>query len=49
MSTIQVYFDKTSYDVVHVKMMEESEDYTSIEFKNRVVNSSIADDKFSFK
>ena len=49
MSTIQVFFDKTSYDVVKVKMIEESEDYTSIEFKNRVVNSEVSDDKFSFK
>jgi outer membrane lipoprotein-sorting protein len=49
MSLIKVYFDKISYDVVRVKMMEESEDYTSIEFKNRVVNSDIADEKFTFK
>ncbi|MBL4624673.1 MAG: outer membrane lipoprotein carrier protein LolA [Flavobacteriales bacterium] len=49
MSRIQVYFDKTSYDVVRVKMMEESEDYTSIEFRNRAVNSEISDSKFSFK
>ena len=49
MSAIQVFFDKTSHDVVRVKMIEESEDYTSIEFKNRLVNSAIADDKFSFK
>ena len=49
MSLIKVYFDKISYDVVRVKMMEESEDYTSIEFKNRVVNSDISDEKFTFK
>ena len=49
MSVIEVYFDKISYDVVRLKMMEESEDYTSIEFKNRVVNSDIADEKFTFK
>jgi len=49
MSTIQVFFDKTTHDVVKVKMLEESEDYTSIEFKNRVVNSEVADEKFTFK
>jgi outer membrane lipoprotein-sorting protein len=49
MSLIQVYFDKSSYDVIQVKMIEESEDYTSIEFKNRVINSDVGYDKFSFK
>lgn len=49
MSIIQVFFDKTSYDVVKVKMIEESEDYTSIEFKNRILNSEVADEKFTFK
>lgn len=49
LSTIRVYFSKTDYAVVQVKMIELSEDYTSIEFKNRVINTSLSDDKFSFK
>jgi outer membrane lipoprotein-sorting protein len=49
LSTIRVYFSKADYAVVQVKMIELSEDYTSIEFKNRVLNTTISSDKFSFK
>jgi len=44
--TIQLYFDKTSYDVSQIKMIEANGDYTSIRFSNRKINVSIADDKF---
>jgi len=46
---IQLYINKTDYSVEKVKMIEPSEDYTSIDFTNRKTNQPIADEKFTIK
>lgn len=46
LKVIQLYIDKTDYAVVKVKMIEPSEDYTSIDFTNRKTNQPIDDAKF---
>jgi outer membrane lipoprotein-sorting protein len=49
LKVIQLYIDKTDYAVVKVKMIEPSEDYTTIDFTNRKTNQPIADEKFIIK
>ncbi len=49
LKVIQLYIDKSDYAVVKVKMIEPSEDYTSIDFTNRKNNEPIADEKFIIK
>ena len=46
---IHLYFDKTDYTVMKVKMLEPSGDYTFISFKNKKLNEPVADEKFSIK
>jgi outer membrane lipoprotein-sorting protein len=49
LKVIQLYIDKTDYAVVKVKMIEPSDDYTTIDFTNRKTNQPIADEKFIIK
>lgn len=42
-----LHFNKKNYDVAQVKMIEPSNDYTKIIFKNRVLNSTINNAIFS--
>lgn len=41
-----LYFDKENYTVMEVKMVEPSDDYTHIIFKNRIENQTIKDEVF---
>ncbi len=49
LKVIQLYINKVDYAVDKVKMIEPSDDYTSIEFTNRKTNQPIADEKFIIK
>ncbi len=49
LKVIQLYINKTDYAVDKVKMIEPSDDYTSIDFSNRKTNQPIADEKFIIK
>jgi outer membrane lipoprotein-sorting protein len=49
LKTIQLYISKSDYSVEKVKMIEPSEDYTTIDFTNRKINQPIADEKFTAK
>jgi outer membrane lipoprotein-sorting protein len=49
LKVIQLYINKTDYAVDKVKMIEPSDDYTSIDFFNRKTNQAIADEKFTIK
>ncbi|NPA68248.1 MAG: outer membrane lipoprotein carrier protein LolA [Chlorobi bacterium] len=46
LNEMQLYFDKRNYTVVKIKMLEQSGDYTLIEFYNRKMNIKIPDSKF---
>ena len=49
LKVIQLYINKVDYAVDKVKMIEPSDDYTSIDFSNRKTNQAIADEKFIIK
>jgi outer membrane lipoprotein-sorting protein len=49
LKVIQLYINKTDYAVDKVKMIEPSDDYTSIDFSNRKTNQPIPDEKFIIK
>jgi outer membrane lipoprotein-sorting protein len=49
LKVIQLYINKTDYAVDKVKMIEPSDDYTTIDFSNRKTNQAIADEKFIIK
>ena len=49
LKVIQLYINKVDYAVDKVKMIEPSDDYTSIDFSNRKTNQPIADEKFIIK
>ncbi|RLD52466.1 MAG: hypothetical protein DRI94_03005 [Bacteroidetes bacterium] len=49
LSEMQLYFDKKDYTVAKIKMLENSEDYTLIEFYNRKMNIDIPNSKFIVK
>ena len=49
LKTIQLYVAKSDYGIVKVKMIEPGNDYTSIDFINRVKNQPIGDEKFTTK
>ena len=49
LKVIQLYIDKTDYSVVKVKMIEPSDDYTTIDFINHKNNQPINDEKFIVK
>jgi outer membrane lipoprotein-sorting protein len=46
---IHIYFSKTDYSVSKLKMLENSDDYTLINFLNQKKNIEISDSKFSVK
>lgn len=49
LKTIKIYIDKSDISVAKIKMIESSDDYTSIDFKNRKLNQTIDDWKFIVK
>ncbi len=49
LKVIQLYIDKSDYSVIKVKMIEPSDDYTSIDFINRKNNQPISDETFIIK
>jgi len=46
LKTIKIFIDKSDISVAKIKMIESSDDYTSIDFKNRKLNHQISTDKF---
>lgn len=46
LNTIKIFIDKSDISVAKIKMMESSDDFTSIDFKNRKLNQIINDSKF---
>jgi outer membrane lipoprotein-sorting protein len=46
---IEIQVEKSDYTVSQIKMIEPSEDYTSISFTNKKINASVTDDKFILK
>lgn len=46
LKTIKIYIDKKDITVAKIKMIESSDDYTSITFIERALNEEINDDKF---
>ncbi|HAF28782.1 MAG TPA: outer membrane lipoprotein carrier protein LolA [Bacteroidales bacterium] len=46
---IKIYIDKSDISVAKIKMIESSDDYTSIDFKDRKLNQTIDDDKFNLQ
>lgn len=48
-SSIQLYFDKTTYDVVSFKMIEVNADYTLVKFNNKKQNITVDASKFVLK
>jgi outer membrane lipoprotein-sorting protein len=49
LAEIQIYFDNKNFDVSKVKMLENSGDYTLIEFFNKKNNQPIQDSYFNLK
>jgi len=47
--TIKIYIDKSDISVSSIKMIESSDDYTSINFTNRKMNQPIDNNKFELK
>lgn len=47
MKSINIYFSKKDYSVEQVKMLEQSGDYTLMNFKNKKTNASISDKTFN--
>ncbi|MCK5168239.1 MAG: outer membrane lipoprotein carrier protein LolA [Bacteroidales bacterium] len=46
---IKIYIDKSDISVAKIKMIESSDDYTSIDFINRKLNQPIDNNKFNLK
>jgi len=49
LKTINIYIDKSDISVAKIKMIESSDDYTSIDFTNRKLNQPIDNSKFNLK
>ena len=47
LKTIKIYIDKSDISVAKIKMIESSDDYTSIDFISRKLNQPIDDEKFN--
>ena len=47
LKTIKIYIDKSDISVAKIKMIESSDDYTSIDFTNRKLNQTIDNEKFN--
>jgi outer membrane lipoprotein-sorting protein len=46
---IKIYIDKSDISVAKIKMIESSDDYTSIDFRDRQLNQAIDNEKFNLK
>jgi len=49
LKTIKIYIDKSNISVAKIKMIESSDDYTSIDFIARELNQKIDNEKFNLK
>ena len=49
LKTIKIYIDKSDISVAKIKMIESSNDYTSIDFTNRTLNQPIDGNTFNLK
>ena len=49
LKTIKIYIDKSDISVAKIKMIENSDDYTSINFINRKLNQTIDNEKFNIQ
>lgn len=49
MKSIDIYFDKKDMTVVKLKLTETSDDYTYIEYQNKVINKPLSDALFTVK
>jgi len=49
LKTIKIYIDKSNISVAKIKMIESSDDYTSIDFINRKLNQTIDNERFNLK
>lgn len=49
LKSIKIYIDKSTISVAKIKMIESSDDYTSIDFTNRKLNQEIDDERFELK
>ena len=49
LKTIKIYIDKSDISVAKIKMIESSDDYTSIDFTNRKLNQTIDNERFNLK
>lgn len=47
LKTIKIFIDKSDISVARIKMIESSDDYTSIDFINRKLNQAIDNEKFN--
>ena len=45
---IHIYFDKKDFSVTRLKMDEQGDDNTIIDFSNKKMNGNISDEKFNF-
>ena len=46
LSEMQLFFDKKDYNIIKIKMLEHSGDYTLIQFHNRKLNIDLPNSKF---
>jgi len=49
LTAIYIYFDKADFTVTKIKIMESSDDFTSISFINKKLNEEISDKRFSVR
>ncbi len=49
LSQVEMYFSKKDMSVYKVKMVENEDDYTEINFNNRKLNEKISEDIFIIK
>ncbi len=49
LKTIKIYIDKSDISVAKIKMIESSDDYTSIDFTDKKLNQPIDNEKFNLK
>jgi len=49
LKAIMIYIDKSNISVAKIKMIESSDDYTSIDFTNRKLNQEISSEIFNLK
>jgi outer membrane lipoprotein carrier protein len=49
LSNIEIYFNSIDYGVTGIKLTENSEDFTIINFKQRIINGKIPDNTFKLR